>query len=109
MNTVTRVAAAGLAVGLVIAMLGPFQGLERAIGLTDKQAHALAFAAITSALFLVAPNWSRLWIGCLALGAGIVIELIQGASGRSANIWDLAADAVGILVVIVMWPRRRVY
>jgi hypothetical protein len=40
---------------LMVVMLGPFQDLELRFGLTDKEAHAIAFFAVTNALFIIAP------------------------------------------------------
>ena len=46
-------------VSLVVLMLGPFQGMERAFGLNDKAAHALAFYGLSIGLFLAAPRSRR--------------------------------------------------
>ncbi|CAN5398660.1 hypothetical protein BH10PSE1_BH10PSE1_26040 [soil metagenome] len=88
--------------GLLIMMMGPFQGAEREVGLTDKPAHALAFAAITAAIFL---NWlkaSRLQAAGLAFLIGAPVELVQALSGRDPEVGDLRADAIGIAIVAVL-------
>lgn len=102
-----RLAAAVCALGLAGLMLGPFQGLEEAFGLSDTAAHAIAFFAATTGLFLVAPQWRR---GDIAMGAvafGVVIELLQGLTGRSMSLTDVAADLVGVGVALVPGTIER--
>lgn len=43
--------ALGGVISLLVLMVGPFQGAEQGLGLTDKVAHALAFGMITGAIF----------------------------------------------------------
>lgn len=103
-RTIVRFARAGAAVStlsLAFLMLGPFQGLEQAFGLSDTAAHAIAFFAATTGLFLIAPNWRR---GDIALGAaafGVLIEGLQGLTGRSMSMTDVLADLLGIGVALV--------
>lgn len=92
---------------LLILMLGPFQGAERAIGMTDKLAHALAFGMITAGVFLNAPRWSRLTVGGLAFSIGLGVELIQSVTGRDFEVRDVMADLAGIVVVCCAWFGRR--
>lgn len=63
--------------------------------LTDKQLHALAFAALVLPLGWLRPRHA-LWLAPLALGYGGAIELLQPLVGRSAEWGDLLADAIGI-------------
>lgn len=95
------------ALALVALMLGPFQGLEQRVGLTDVAAHAVGFGVITAALLLNLPRLGRLPAAALALALGGGIELLQAMSGRSASLTDLAADLVGIALVAALWPGRR--
>lgn len=95
------------ALALIGLMLGPFQGLEQRVGLTDVAAHAVGFGVITAALLLNLPRLGRLPAAALALGLGGGIELLQAMSGRSASLTDLAADLVGIALVAALWPGRR--
>lgn len=96
-----RLAAVVAVLGLVYLMLGPFQGLEAALGLSDKAAHAIAFFAATTGLFLIAPGWRRGDIALGAIGFGLLIELLQGLTGRSMSATDVLADVVGIAVALV--------
>lgn len=94
------------ALALIALMLGPFQGLERRVGMTDVLAHAVGFAIITAAILLNLPRLGRLPAAGLALGLGVAIEGLQAMLGRSASLPDLLADLVGIVVIAVLWPAR---
>jgi hypothetical protein len=78
-----RAGATAGAVMLIALMLGPFQGLEQRVGMTD-----------------VLPAAG------LALALGIAVELLQAQLGRSASLSDLAADLVGIVLAATLWPGR---
>ncbi|WP_293973902.1 teicoplanin resistance protein VanZ [Sphingomonas sp.] len=74
------------------------------IGHSDKDGHALAF--ITLALF-ARLGWSRgraAWIALALLLFGIFIELSQATPlvHRDADVWDVVADAVGIVAGLVI-------
>lgn len=103
----SRVCAAVCGLGLAGLMLGPFQGLEQAFGLSDTAAHAIAFFAATTGLFLVAPKWRRGDIALAAVGFGVAIELLQGLTGRSMSISDVLADIVGVIVALVPGTIER--
>lgn len=92
---------------LLVLMLGPFQGAEGAVGMTDKPAHALAFAVITAGIFLNAPQWSRLQVAGVAFSIGMGVELIQSLTGRNFEVRDSLADLVGIVVVACLWWGRK--
>ena len=77
-------------------VLGPFQGLESRVGLSDAAAHAIAFYGLSLTLFLIAPSRRRTDLIVVALGIGVSIELLQLLVGRSADLRDLLADAAGI-------------
>lgn len=104
-----RAGAALVVAGLLFVMIGPFQGAERGVGVSDGTAHALAFAFITGALLLNLPKRSRLQIVLLALGVGIGVEFAQGLSGRDADWHDVVADVVGILAMAAIWFPRRLW
>jgi hypothetical protein len=112
-NCFRRVAVA-CGIGLCVLLLGPFQGLEREFGLTDKEAHVSAFFCLTAALFAVAPKWRRLDLGLMALAFGLTIELLQGMVGRSMSVSDFVADALGVgaalapgVIEQLRYQRRR--
>lgn len=79
-----------------IMLLKQFQGLEGALGLNDKAAHALAFYAACIALFVVAPR-ARRWDLCLiVLATAVTVELLQQYTGRSPSLGDFFAGAAGV-------------
>jgi hypothetical protein len=102
-----RPAAAVCALGLAVLMLGPFHGVERVFGLTDGPAHAIAFFWIATGLFAIAPEWRRGDIALAALLIAVLSETLQGLTGRSLSLLELAADAVGIVVAMIPgWVER---
>ena len=86
---------------LLVILLGPFQGLEARIGLSDKTAHAAAFYALSLGLFASLPRVRRtdLAIGVVAFAAAT--EVAQTFTGRTGSFEDLAADATGVLVAVL--------
>ncbi len=88
-------------VTICILVFGPFQGAESGFGLTDKEAHVIAFFGLTVLLLLSAPKvrrWDLAWL--LAMFGGL-IEIIQGQIGRDCDILDWVADCAGIAVVMI--------
>lgn len=96
-----------MSLGLIILMIGPFQGAESSSGVSDKFAHVVAFALITAAAFLNLPRLNRIQIAGLALGVGIAVEIIQGLTGRDADVRDVIADGIGILLMVIVWRGRN--
>ncbi len=70
----------------------------------DKALHVFAFASLTGwfASLLERRRWIPL-VCCLLL-YGILIEMAQAlmAMGRSADVFDVAADSVGVLVGVTL-------
>ncbi len=83
-----------------IGMVGPFQGVERALVPWDKAAHFMAFYGLTLLLFTAFPSRRRLDLAVLAIFAGAAIEVAQVLTGRDGEIGDLCADALGALAVL---------
>ena len=96
MRIVTAIAVAGL----LIVTLGPFQGAESRAGLSDKAAHVIALYCIALLAFSTAPRTRRTDLALATIGLGVVIELIQGAIGRSLSVGDLAADGLGVVAAL---------
>lgn len=88
------------AVGLVVVLIGPFQGLERNFGLSDEFAHGLAFYAFTVGLFVVLPRFRRIDIALAGLALAASSEIAQSFTGRSGSFSDFTADALGILCAV---------
>lgn len=78
-------------------------------GAGDKVEHGVAFAGLTLAFAFAYPKlrWWQLGLLMLAVGAGV--ELLQGAMGvgRTADWYDLQADAVGVAAVLLLLPPMR--
>ena len=91
-----RLALGAAAAAGAVVLLGPFQGLEREFGLSDGAAHAMLFYLSTLGAFAAFPQRRRtdLALGMLALAA--LTEALQGLTGRSMSVGDLAADALGV-------------
>ena len=107
--SLARVGAALVVAGLLFVMIGPFQGAEQSVGVSDGVAHALAFAFITGALLLNLPKASRLQVALIALGIGVGVEFAQALSGRDADWHDVVADAAGVLAMSAVWFPRRLW
>ena len=81
---------------LLVLMLGPFGGLERSTGVSDKIGHIIAFAVIAGSLAILRPRWNLPVIACAAFAVGVGVEIIQGLTGRDADVADVFADMAGI-------------
>jgi VanZ family protein len=102
-----RVAIAAGGALLAVLMLGPFQGLENAVPVSDKVLHAGAFYVLANGLFIALPRNRRndIALGLLAIAGAS--EVLQGLVGRDCDIFDVMADAAGIYgAVIPMWAER---
>ncbi|UAL08997.1 VanZ family protein [Caulobacter segnis] len=87
------------ALTVAVLTLGPFQGAERLVGLSDKEAHALAFGGLLAVSFLAFPRMRRNDLALAALILGGATEIAQIIGHRDGNFLDWLADAAGILVV----------
>lgn len=93
------------ALGMAVLMLGPFQGLEQRFGLNDKAAHVIAFYALASGLFLIAPRQRRDDLALYVIAAAFGIELLQALTGRSVSIVDFLMGAAGVTAA---WAPGRI-
>lgn len=97
---VSRLLLAAAAVLCAVAMLGPFQGIEKRLISPDKAAHFVAFYGLTLLMFSAFPNRRRLDLVTLAVLAGSGVEILQGLTGRDAELGDVLADAAGAFAVL---------
>lgn len=81
---------------------------------SDKLYHFIAFAGLAFLLCWAIPSSRVSWGKILLLAAGIAVgyavidELTQQfIPGRSCDIWDLAADSVGVLIGLVAYSVAR--
>ena len=105
--TVLRVLTLIVIILLLVFTLGPFQGAESKAGLNDKSAHVIAFYFVALLAFTIAPRTRRTDLALMALALGVLIEVVQGATGRSLSLTDLLSDAAGIAAAMVpTWVER---
>ncbi len=96
----------------------PFPDKIRAAGVSDKGLHFLAYMVLTFLLwFSLRPNDRARWRDCwpwlvlvIVLLYALVDEATQGLIGRSCDVRDVIADAVGAVGALVLvslsgfWP-----
>ena len=85
-----------LAAVIAAATLTPQTALTTGPAGVDKVYHAVAFAGLMLPTATWRPN-ALIWMIPAALLFGGTIEVIQPLVGRSADIGDFIADAVGVL------------
>ena len=85
---------------MAVVLLGPFQGAERALMLSDKQAHGLAFFVFTFVSFVAAPRIRRGDLALTALALAASSEIAQAVVGCDGNAADFLADAIGIALAV---------
>ncbi len=91
---------------LVALMLGPFQGLEAKMGMSDKQAHIVAFYGLSIALMLGLPKIRKTDVLLLLIAFGGLLEVAQTFTGRSGSLGDWAANCAGTaLAVLPLYVR----
>ncbi len=77
----------------------------------DKAGHFLSFYVLTILYVLAAPRAPRWEVVALLIGAGGLIEVVQGQVGREADVLDWLADIAGIaFAALPVWLealRRR--
>jgi VanZ family protein len=107
--------AASLAATLALAALIGFLTLtpiqNPGVPGTDKSHHLIGFAALALPLSFSRPRLAP-WVVLAAIGYGGAIEVIQPFVGRSGEVLDLMADAVGAVIggaagVGLRWLRGR--
>ncbi len=90
-----------------IGMMGPWRHAEAAFVPWDKAAHFMAFYGLTLLMLAAFPTRRRLDVACLAILAGVGVEVVQKLSGSDAEFGDIVADTAGALAVIApMWVEN---
>ena len=99
-----------LALGVTVICLMPTSKLPD-VRLWDKLEHSLGWVSLAYWFGAVVVRRDLAWVGVALLLLGGAIELLQGAMGlgRSADLRDLLADAVGIGIglLLVLSPLGR--
>ncbi len=107
MSLFLRLLAVAILLVSLIAMIGPFGGLEAASGVWDKGAHFVVFGLILWSFGILFSRLPRLMAAALALALGAAVEVIQGLVGRDASWGDLLADALGVAAALLLWAIWR--
>lgn len=95
--------------GLLILLLGPFQGGEHKIGLTDKEAHFFSFYILTIISLAVLQKIRKLDIAIGIIMFAVLSEVLQGLTGRDADLFDLLADSIGIVTAVLPLYLRNAF
>lgn len=108
---ITRVAVLLLLATIAFLVFSPFPSLERFVGLTDLEAHALAMFALSCLAQLSAPWMRRRDIATLCLCFAGIIEVVQPYFSRDGNLLDFLAGGFGVFMsvapMMVEEVRRR--
>lgn len=98
---------------LGVAMIPGNTGLPALLG-WDKLNHLMAFFVLTVFARLGWPNLSKTWLLLMLLSYGVAVEILQTLPlvGRSADIMDVVANAIGLglgflVAPIVSWVLHR--
>ena len=79
-----------------------------ALNVSDKTEHAVTFGGLMLLAALAWPRARLLWQAFGLAGFGAFIEFVQPYFGRTKDVRDWAADAIGILIAVAMaWVVRR--
>jgi hypothetical protein len=102
----------GISIALLIATLSLLPNSELPdVRFSDKFQHALAFLLLAFWFGGVVVRRDFFWLGLALLGFGALIELLQGwmGMGRQAEWLDLRADAIGIVLglLLALTPAGR--
>ena len=107
MTSFLRIIAALVFVVLMVLLLGPALALEAQRPGIDKVAHFGAFGLMLWSFGVLFPRVSRVRLAAVAMGIGISTEIIQGLTGRDAEVLDAVADGLGILTALLAWSVWR--
>ncbi len=101
---------------ITVLFLLPVRDIPKvAVKFGDKWAHVVVFFMLTL-LWLLATMFNKwfvknnmLWVSFWALIYGIVIEALQERffETRSADVWDVIADAIGILIACFVFFKLK--
>ncbi|MBI1359683.1 MAG: vanz family protein [Alphaproteobacteria bacterium] len=101
MLLLVRLTLAVLVASVGILTLGPFQGAEEHLGLTDKEAHAGAFFGITFLLLMALPRMRKWDVALISVALGGLVEVLQTIVGRDGDIMDFVADSAGVAMAAI--------
>jgi VanZ family protein len=96
----------------------PVPEIARESQMSDKIMHFLAYMGLMMLIWLVINPYARVnwrkprvyWILAIVVWYGVIDEVLQHFTGRSANVFDFLADLAGavigllVLTVLSFWP-----
>ena len=88
-------------------LLGPAPALEAQRPGLDKVGHFGVFGLLLWCLGVLFTRVRRMALAIAALLIGIATEVIQGMTGRDAEMLDVLADGLGIMVALIVWAAWR--
>jgi VanZ family protein len=80
----------------------------------DKLEHSFGYFLLTFWFCSIYPRRNHWIVGMAMMGMGLLVEILQGVMqmGRHADVYDLLADAIGIVPALLValtplgrWPR----
>lgn len=95
-----RIGFFALLASIFVVTLGPFQGDEKYVLLSDKGAHGLAFYCLAVAAIFAFPRFPRWAVVVVCSFSGRLIEILQGIAGRDAEWLDWLADSIGAVMAV---------
>ena len=90
-----------ISLAVAILVFGPFGGAEQQLGLSDKEAHALAFYVLSTLGLMAMPRIRKWDIALVCIAIGAAIEIVQTFVGRDGDIFDWLADTLGVFMAVV--------
>ncbi|HUG72834.1 MAG TPA: VanZ family protein [Steroidobacteraceae bacterium] len=94
----------GIAVAIAVVCLMPGRNIPQFRLVSDKVEHALAFAMLAFWFGSILVRRDLLWLALALVAFGGLIEVAQGLMGlgRHADLLDLVADTVGVVVGLLL-------
>ncbi len=105
-RTVWLILSLCLATIIAVLTLSPQVSMPVAAHGLDKLYHLAAFAALVFPTAMLRPRWWRS-VSILAILYGGIIEIVQPVFGRSAEMSDLLADGLGVMIGILLGLAAR--
>jgi VanZ family protein len=109
LSVLTRLLAIIVLLSVAVLLIGPATSIEMARPGIDKVAHFAAFGLVLWALGVLFRSSPRIVLAGVALAMGALSELSQAGVGRDADVWDFAADALGVITALTVWSAWRMF
>jgi VanZ family protein len=107
LNSFLRPIAALLLIALLMLLLGPATTIEASRPGADKIAHFAAFGLVLWSFGVLFPRPARWKLALGAVAIGAAVEVVQGLTGRDAELLDFVADVLGVAAALLSWLLWR--